>query len=375
MSQSSLRNYTEGLLARPGNYAVVRRVKEAVQSIADDIGLPLDLFGARPGELDDDTAVVRYQYTTEFFFVASSGSQDDTDIGQVQFRTTLYTLTDPSDRVKDYLKGINHLRLHTLFNSGVYDGYMSGFNFFERSESEEVGHVVGRDEIPATGLGVPNFSTEVYDEDGDIAGYSRGYSMDFGVHKIEHTTAESPSGEVWKIRSFNEPRGDYEISSKPNTPARERAKNAAGKVAYINGIPAGSITSRGTIWFSKEHTNPAQATYRDRAYITEHTGTPYQALSVGAKLYKVNETPNGVYFSTVEPRDFDTISPEDVDPDATETVYEEAVMDLDEDEPTIFVVSEDVADPWALGKRPNSTTVEIQRETEFTMHTASRRGR
>jgi len=365
-NQSGLRKFTDSLLRRPGNYAVVQRVKDAVSGIADDLGLPIDLFGARPGELDDSTAVGRYQYSTVFQYFTRDPDTGDTEIGDVQFRTTIYTLTDPSDDVKDYLKEINHLRLHTLFNSGDYDGYMSGFEFITREANEEDFTVVGKDELPATGLGVPNFSVEVYDEDGDIAGYSRGYSMDFGINKTQIQVGDdAPQRETWRVQSFNQSRGDYEIAPKARTPARERAQDASGKVAYVNGVPIGSITSRGSVWLTREHQSPARATYRSRNYITNNTGTPYQALSPGSKLYKVRETGDGLYFSTVEPQDFDSISAEDVDPDATQIFDTQSEMGFDEDEETIFVVVEDVADPWALGKRKNSQSIEIDYETSF----------
>lgn len=367
MSQSGLGEYASGLLARPGNWSVVRRVRDAAQRVTSGLGVSLDLFGARPGELDDDTGVLRYQFSTVFEFETDRANRgaNDTPVGSVQFRTTIYTLSDPSDEVKEYIRSINHLRLHTIFDNGTYNGYMSGFGFVTRDQNEESGRVVGRDEIPATGLGVPNFSVEVYDDDNELAGYSTGYSMDFGVH--ESTTIsgdDAPEGEVWTIG--NENNGRYEIKPKANTPARERAKGAHQKNVYINGAPTGSVTNRGTTWLTKQHERPGAATYRSRKWITDTTSTPYQALSPGSKLYKVNETGDGLYFSTVKPRDFDTISAEAVDADATQTIDREAVLTLDEDDPTTFVVTEDEADPWALGKRGLTQTVETDTETDWT---------
>lgn len=376
MAQQSFRQFTDSVLSRPGNYAIVQRVKDAVTGLADDLGLTLDAFGARPSELDDSTGVVRYQYSTVFEFFLGDRKDEDTKIGAVQFRTTLYTLTDPADRVKQFLKDITHLRLHTLFNTGTYDGYMSGFGFISRDDNEEAGHVVGKDEVPATGLGVPNFSVEVYDEQGDILGFSKGYSMDFGVHESEVQTGDdAPEGEVWEVRSFNTTEDAYEIGPDAYTPARERAKAASGKTVYINGIPTGSVTSRGTTWLKKQHKQPSRAKWRSRKYLTDNTGTPYQALSPGSKLYKVRETANGLYFSTVKPSGFQAIDATAVDPEATQTISTEKLMDFSDDEPTLFVVTQDEADPWALGKFANSTTVEIDYETEFTIHSTAPGGR
>lgn len=367
MSQSSIRRFADAVVARPGRFDVIQRVRERVSDITSGIGVPFDLFTARPGELPDDAQPLRYQYSTVFEYYTRD-SDGDTDIGHVQFRTTVYVLSDPSDEFKDYIKDISHKRLHALFETGQYDGYMSGFGFVSRSTNEEDPKPVGLDEVPPTGMGVPNFSCEVYNDDGDMVGYSSGYSLDFGVHKNQVQTDEAPGGETWRIRSFNEPRGDYEISPKPDSPARERAKNAAGKTAYINGVPVGAITSRGTVWFTKEHTSPSQATYRDRKYLTENTGTPYQAVSTGSKLYKVNETPTGLYFSTVEPQGFADTDPDTIDPGATGTIKEESILDFDASEPTTFIVTQDVADPWALGKRSQDTAVEIDTEVDFTIH-------
>lgn len=370
--QSSFREFTGGLLRRPGNFAVVQRIKDTVSGLADDLGLPFDLFAARPGEIPDDTGIVRYQYSTIFEYFTSRKS-DDTDIGQVQFRTVLYTLSEPSDRVKSYLKGINHLRLHTLFNSGEYDGYMDGFDFISRDKNEETNVVAARDELPATGLGVPTFSTEVYDDDGELVGYSKGYSMDFGVHEEEVTKGDDAPQETWRIRSLNKARNEYEVSPKPNTPARKRAKASKGKIAHINGMPVGSLTSRGTFWLRKEHKSPSRATYQSRNQIIGNTGTPYQAVSKGSKLYKVNETSNGLFFSTVKPRNFNEVAAEEVDPDATQLIETERMMALDKDEPTIFVVLEDESTPWALGKFSNSVTVKIDSETSFMLQNAGGR--
>lgn len=369
MSQQSLTSYAKGLIARPGSYDVVQTVRDAVTGIADDLGVSLDRFGARPGELDDSIAVLRYQYSTTYEFYMRDRKDDDTEIGQVQFRTTLYTTSDPSDRVKDYIKDINHKRLHALFETGDYDGYMSGFGFISSEKNEEVANVVGQDQVPATGLGVPNFSCEVYDDSGDILGYSKGYSMDFGVHETEVRTDDAPQQEEWTVRSFNSARGDYEIGPSANSPARERAKNASGKTVYVNGLPVGSVTSRGTVWLTKEHQRPGAATYKSRKYITENTGTPYQALSPGSKLSKVQETPEGLYFSTVAPKLFDPTPSDAVDPDDTGIIDTEKVMDLDEDQATTFIVTQDEADPWALGKRTPTATITIDTGINFFIQT------
>jgi len=366
MSQSSINNYAQGLARRPSRFNIVQRVRDAVTGIADSLGVPLDAFAARSGELDDDVGVLRYQTSTVYEYYTRD-DDGDTKIGSVQFRITLYTLSDPEDEVKQYLKDTTKGRLKHLFNSGTYNDYMEGFQFIAKNTSTESAQLVGRDEIPPTGLGVPNYSVEVYDYEGNLVGHSTGYSMDFGITENQVTTDDAPEGEVWRVRSYNESRGDYELGPEPG-PARERAKRMGGKTIYINGMPTGSVTQRGTSWMSREHKSPSRATYRSRQQITDTTATPYQALSPGSKLYKVRETSDGVYFSTVEPRDFAEIDPDDVDPDATGLIDSEKVMALDDDEPTQFVIVEDVADEWAMGKFSNGTVEEIAHEATYTIY-------
>jgi hypothetical protein len=372
MSQSRLQQHVQGVASRPSRFNIIERIRDAVTGLADDLGVPLDYFTRRGDALDDDTGVIRWQYSTVYEYPTDhpedADSSQDYDVGTVQFRTELYTLTDPSREVKSFLRDTVHDRLKTLFNTKTYDGYMDGFSFIAASVNEESGRVVGRDEVPATGLGVPNHSVEVYDEDGDLAGFARTYSMDFGVEDTQVVEGDPPEQEVWKVRSYNEPRGDYEVSPEPNSPARERAKNMNGKTAYVNGMPVGSVTSRGTFWLTKEHSRPALATYQSRADVLSATSTPYQALSPGANLYKVRETPDGVYFSTVEPSGFDPSSPGDVDVRDTGLVREESLAAMDEDEASTFVVTHDQSQPWALGKYTPPVVRDITREADYTIH-------
>lgn len=372
MSQSRIGQYSQGLVRRPSKFDIVQRIRDAVSGLADDLGVPLDYFARRGGELDDDTGVLRWQYSTVYEYPddhpQDASSASDYERGSVQFRTTLYTLSAPSQEVRDFLRDVTHQRLHALFDTGTYDGYMTGFSFIADEKHVEGPTVVGQDEVPATGLGVPNFAVEVLDTDGDIVGYSKGYSMDFGVSEVEIEEGDAPEQEVWRVRSFNEARGDYELSPEPNSPARERAKNANGKTAYINGMPVGSITSRGSAWLTKQYSRPGAATYQSRQQIIDATGTPYQALSPGSKLYKVRETADALYFSTAEPSRFDPAEASEVSESDTGLVTEESFAGLDDDGPTTFVVTVDQSDPWALGKYNTPTVREIESGQGFPIH-------
>lgn len=375
MSQSFLKRYGGGTNpARPANFEnLVRSLLDSVDDVSDDVGVQQEFFGAQANALDSSTGVLRWQYSTTYEYFTRDSAKD-TKVGTIQFRTHIYTLEPPSDTLKGYLKDINHRRLHTLFDTnGPYSGYIEGFGLISDDDNVEGPKVVGQDEIPPTGLGVPNFSVEIYDSvdlsQDNIVGHAKGYSMDFGAIDDADQTPEPPEQEVWRIFSWNKARGDYELGPKGDTPARERAVAAAGKVAYINGFPVGQVTSRGTTWLTKEHTRPAAATYRSRQYITEHSGTPYQALQKGVKLYKVAEDENGVYLSTTQPKGFSPVSDADVDPGATGIITPRQVLGIDPDEPTVFVVTADIQDDWALGKYNSPVTAEIDRETYFTIHT------
>lgn len=362
-SQQSLTDTVGGALRRPGGFNIVQRVKDAVTDVADDIGVPLDYFTSRPADLPDDAGVIRYQHSTVYDFVeGSSPPGEPTPIGSVQFRTAFYTLTSPSDEVKRHIQHINHRRLHTLFNSGVYDDYMEGFNFFEGgvdADHTEEDRPVAADEIPPTGLGVPNFSVEVYDDDGDIVGHAKGYSMDFGVNEQQVRSPDAPRGEVWRLGAERSSDQRRELRPEGGTPAKDRAKNIAGKDVYVNGIRIGAVVkNRGMAFMS-------QARRRD---IVEYTGTPWQALQEGTKFYKVRETPTELVFSTTKPTGFTEERPENIDPDATGLEITTEQLSLVEDDPTTFVVTTDIADEWALGKYDPIVQREIEYTTDFTLH-------
>lgn len=361
-SQQRLTDTVGGALRRPEGWNVIQRIKDAVSSVADDIGVPIDQFTSRPADLPDDAGAMRYQHATIYEFSQKSGSagpSDPTPIGHVQFRTTFYTLTPPSDEVKRYLRDVNHRRLHTLFNTKTYDGYMDGFNFFnggiDADHTEEDRPVVA-DEIPATGLGVPNFSVEVYDSDGDIIGHAKGYSLDFGVEQEHVQAPDAPRGEVWRLGAERASDQRRELRPEGDTPQKDRAKNIAGKDVYVNGIRIGQVVqSRGMAWMSKSR----------RQDIIDYTGTPHQALQAGTKFYKVRETAGELVFSTKKPQGFTEEDPENIDPEATGLTDKIDSLALVEDDPTTFVVTTDVADDWALGRYDPVVQRDIEYTTDF----------
>lgn len=346
-----------------------------LRSGLSELGLDLDWLSQMPGEANSDIGPDDELWVYQFVTVYSGGSladgypfSENTDHAggvtagspspEVQFKTGVYVLGEPEDAFERRLREVDNPRLRTLFNTGVYAGYMDGFGFTQKEtyiQREEVSErEVAQKEY---GLGTPWFEVEAYDEDGSLAGYADGYFNPFSTEtQTERTVTgeEPPQSEVWKFgaRQSHSSGDRYQISPPARTNARKRAKAAAGKTAYINGMAVGSILQRGRIRLKVEYANPERASYASRKQIIDQTGTPYQALSEGANLYKVKEDDNGVYFSTVEPQGFeapdaDAISPDAVGVEVTETVTTEIFVD--EDDPTTFIVETDEQQGRLLG--------------------------
>jgi hypothetical protein len=169
---------------------------------------------------------------------------------------------------------------------------MDGFDFQEKRTYTQEERVSAREvDQKGYGLGVPWFEVEAYDEDGSLEGYADGYYNPFSKEVTETVVErgeEPPQREVWRFGArHSHGSGDrYRIAPEPDTPARERAKQAAGKTAYINGQPVGSILQQGRIQLKTEYADPSRASNASRKQIIE-SGTPYQALIEGARLYKV----------------------------------------------------------------------------------------
>lgn len=332
-----------------------------------DIGIEMDWLSQNPLEagLDADDEIWVYQHVVAFSKgkLASSGSpwgegrgplRQGSPSPELQFKTGIYVVGEPTHQLRRRFIDIDNPRLVTLFDTGVYEGYTSGFGFSERDTYKQEEEVSVREvEQKGYGLGVPWWEVEAYDEEGNLTGYADGYFNPFSKEVTETTTTtgeQIPQREVWKIgsRQKHETGDRYQISPPGYTQARERARNAAGKQAYINGFPVGSILQGGRIRLKVEYSNPAYASNYSRKQIIEGSGTPYQALSQGANLYKVREDADGLYFSTTKPEGFsapdhDEISPEGV---GVETTVEQITeIFLDDDEPTQFIVETDTNDP------------------------------
>lgn len=368
-----LRSYLNGLYGR-------------VRSRLGDLGLSLDWWGESPFDISTDRPIYVYQYVTAYTkselgerygFGKGRGdrsAREGSAAPEVQFKTGIYVLGQPTDGLERRIRDIDNPRLVTLFNTREYATYMEGFGFSEKNTYVQREEVSAREvQNKGYGLGVPWFEVEAYDEEGSLQGYADGF---FNPFKTETTTIdyergeEPPQHEVWKVgsRQYHDSGDRYQIAPPAKTGAKERAKNASGKVAYINGLPVGKVLGGGRIRLKVAYKNPARATYNDRATLLEQTGTPYQALSQGANIYKVQETDDRIVFSTKPPRDFDAPDAKDISPDAVgveKTSEQVTQIIIDDDEPTQFTVETDEEEGRLLGLYDPPVVRNIDRGTEL----------
>lgn len=336
----------------PNRSDIADRVRDEVSDLLDVWGLDPEYVGMGPDDLDDDQGAFRYQYTSEYIFSREKGQGfGGRNSGYpVQFKTIIYTTMPVTDDLERYLIDTHNARLRTLFNTDEYESYMDGFDFWEKVtdvEGKDGSVIVPPDDVPETGIGIPRWEVEVYYD--TIAGAASGYSLDFEIEETEDDTPDAPQNEVWKIRSKNTARNDYEIGPKPSTRASERGRNLNGKTVYIAGKQVGKVTSRGTVWMSIDYERPGATKYKSRRQVLDETPVNYQSLSKGANLYKVSEDEDSVYLVTDEPVNFNPADPDTVDPSATG----EREMTLQIRDPaatkTTFVVKQDENIGGALG--------------------------
>lgn len=385
--QNTLTDYVEEPDALFGDVRdYVGDIYGTIRNRASTFGLDLDWLSDQPrdAEIDDSEDIWVFQYVVAY----SKGSlaqgyawgddkapvRDGSPSPEVQFKVGIYVVGEPTDDLKNRIRQIDNPRLVTLFNTDVYQGYMDGFGFEEKKEYEQNERVSAREvEQKGYGLGVPWFEVEAYDEDGSLEGYADGYLNPFSRDVVERVTergAEPPQREIWQF-SGRQSRGNgqyrYRVKPQGNTGAKERAKKIAGKDAYLNGHYVGSILSGGRFQLRVEYDNPNLASRASRKQIIE-SGTPYQALSEGANVYKVREESDKVIFSTTKPADWEADDPDQIDPDAVgveRQVEQVTEILIDEDEPTQFTVETDENDGRLLGIYSPIVVRDIERETDL----------
>lgn len=333
-----------------------------IRNTLADVGIDTSWWGESPWDITDTGEDIWvYQYVDAYSggelksghgFAQGQGENPLTKGSpspEVQFKTGIYVIGEPTEELKNRIKTVDNARLVTMFDTREYAGYMSGFGFQERREYTQLERVSQREAAQKGGLGVPWFEVEAYDENGELAGYADGTFNPFTTENKEVTVSEGedPPQEVWRVRTgLNRSRGaggQWEVGPRKNTAASKRARQASGKDVYIGPFKIGTVTQRGTTWLRREYANGGK--YSDKATITSQSGIPPQALQKGAKLYKYKETSNSIHLSTTKPATgYDPVDADDVSEDALgEETTTQRVTDilLDEDEPTQFTVKTD----------------------------------
>jgi hypothetical protein len=253
-------------------------------------------------------------------------------------------------------------RLRTLFNSGPYQGYMSGFNFIDTVTNVEDDSIAADE---ANNIGVPQFEVLVT-KGGRQQGQATGFAYPF---EVQQTTLEEegvPQNEVWSLAK----QGDrYRIAPPGRTNSRQRAEAINGKSVYVNGALIGEMASGGRVWLRNEYQSDDQ-TYRgqhSRRWLINNTGATASALRDGGNLYKVRETNSRVELVTAsdKPDDFDAADPETVSESAV--VAETTTIETVEFAPeTTFDIRTDSG--AMMGRYDPPEKRDISDETEFILH-------
>lgn len=320
------------------NYAPTQVVEapDINNNLLDQYGLEPRWLGKQPYELDDvdDLTFWRYQFDRIYFYVRSDDDAGS-ELQPVEFRTFIYTVGKPTGGIRDFIKDHANPRLQYIYDSGPYEGYMTGFNFpFHSSNIED--DEVAADE--ASNLGIPQFEVLV-SENSRVRGQATGFFDPFGI-KQKRRVKPTAGQEVWNL-SYNNSRESYQVTAPPRSRSSQRAKQISGKAAYVNGKRVGDVTSDGRVWIKKSYQSNDQR-YRgmvSREFLVNNTDATYSAIRDGGNLYKTRETDSSIYFVTAKakPADFNPVDADEIDPSATGEVIETRTdLVLEEDVETDF---------------------------------------
>lgn len=317
-------------------------------------GMLPEWVGAQPDEVEYDR-FRRFQYDKIYFYPRNTGD-NDIEYFPIEFRTYVYYVGGVPSDVRDHLRDVVNPHLRTLFNTGVYQGWMDGYEFEAHASNVEY-DTVAADE--ASNLGVGQWEVLV-NQEGTVTGAASGL---FDPWKLVQEQ-DPPQESQWSV-SLNEPRGAYELA--PGAEERNRLRDDPKRV-FVNGRFIGQTSaSRGTVWLKGEY-DTQSGTYMDsgtgqqmssRQTLIDKAGMHPNELADGGSVYKVSEGPTRIDLVTTQqrtPDDFDPLDPEVQDP----TVSVE--MRLDEDG-TDFEVRRDQGD--SLGMYPAPTERRITRKTDW----------
>lgn len=345
-----------------------------------------------------EQGVKRTMVSKQYWYPRREKAGGDIVYAPLQFRVFVYHVADLRREFVTYLREHTNPRLRTVFNTAGggqhdYSGYMAGFMDGAQTDplDLELAQEVGLREADV--LGVPQFSVEVYDEDGvderNLRGIAQGFVNPWTVEtettQVE-TGKEPPQEEVWKM-SYNQSRDKYDIHPSPGT-ARRRTRDdlMRGKRIYINDRFVGTVDKEGRGWLTNDYknsltwTSPQTGRERwSREGLVERTGATWSALRDGGNLYKTEETSTEIRLYTAAEKPtagYDPLRGDEVSEAAVGVTVSEAVeydLDLDENDPDHFrIVHDENKRPsggGALGFYPTPADRHIEEGTYWVDHT------
>jgi hypothetical protein len=224
-------------------------------------------------------------------------------------------------------------------------------------------------------VNIPQFSIEVYGEDGELRGRAIGFYDPF----VAVQEAEVPQQETWRVKRQQGgehgkyKHGHYELIPQARSDARERLKQSSmrDKVTYLNGkkISTGVNTRKGVVDLVRKYDT------KDWTYGGKHSKRSlggedwnqmhWNEIADGGKVYKIRETEDEMFFLSSKPDGFSPADPNAVDRRGSgERVLKLAGNGRDH----TFLVKEDSDLPegrMALGRYPPDTYRSIYSPTNL----------
>lgn len=281
-------------------------------------------LGSQPDEVEGDVSFHRYQFDRMFWYPIGGGPYRDekTEIAPIEFRTYVNWVGDPPAALKEHIREHDNPRLVTLFDTGVYDGWMSGFEFLYHSGNTEDTEVAAGD---VNNLGIPQWEVLVMDESGHRQGHAGGFFGPFGLFE------RAPQHERYSV-TRNDARRSYEI--RPQAAARQRLLGKRKEVTLDGEYIGNTVPTRGTIWLKMEY-GTQDGTYKDshsgrqmwsrRKLVGESGRTSPNGIRAGGVVWKTFEDADNIALVSKKPPGFDPTPPEEVDPDvAAELMFSDS---------------------------------------------------
>lgn len=340
-----------------------QRGESDARELFSSFGLDPSYIGVDARSLDDadKERLRRYQFDRVYFYPRRSGP-NQTEYEPVEFRTYIVTVGPPSERLKEFIRDTMNGRLRTLFNTGPYLDYMSGFNFVDFTTNIE-DDAIAADE--AGNIGIPQFEVLVT-KNGVPTGQSTGFAYPFTLAETPVEADDVPQQEVWGLSRQQD---RYRVEPPGGTASRQRASAIRGKEVYVNGALVGTVAKGGRAFIRKEYQNPDQV-YRgqhSRKWLIDNTAATASALRDGGNLYKVSETNGAVYLVTAanKPGEFSPTGSDAVDTDAV-VATDTAIETVEIADETRFDIRSDTGP--MLGKYDTPMQRDIDESTDYIIY-------